>query len=183
MLTASLCYVLVDLQDAPQLRKMTAKYRISEDDYVNAMKLYGKLTPLGAMVLAGMALLLVMIEVLGPRALQGVAAGGLAGGIIVALVGWYVISPIVGRRQYRKYKAIQEEFTVELFEDGIHIQTGESYSKIKWANIQKWRHNNDYILIYPMPRIYYVVPKSVSRDGFDMALLIAQLTQHVGKPR
>jgi YcxB-like protein len=161
---------------------MTAKYRISEDDYVNAMKLYGKLTPLGAMVLAGLALFLVMIEVFGPRALQGVAAGGLVGGLIVSLVGWYVLSPIMGRRQYRKYKAIQEEFTIELFDDGVHIHTGESYSKIKWANIQKWRHNNDYILIYPMPRIYYVVPKSVSHGGFDIPLLLKKLTENIGNP-
>ena len=162
---------------------MNAKYRISEDDYVNAMKLYGKLTVSGVIILATTVAVLIALAVFGPPVARGAAISGLIVGTSIFVIGRYIVSPMVGRRQYRKYKAIQEEFTIQLHDDGVHLHTGESYSKIKWANIQKWRHNDDYILIFPMPRIYYVIPKSSAAGGFDIALLLTKLTQNIGQAR
>jgi hypothetical protein len=162
---------------------MNAKYRVSEDDYVNATALFGKITLSSAIGLSALALLLLGLELFGPPFMQGVGIGGIIGGAIVAVLGRYVLSPWIARRHYRNYKAIQEEFTIEILDDCVHFSTADSDSKIKWANILKWRHNDAYILIYPMPRIYYVVPKSLAASGFDIPLLIAKLTQNVGNPQ
>lgn len=160
---------------------MIASYRVSEYDYVNAIKLYGKLTVSGTIVLATTVCVLITMAVFGPPVAQGAAISGFIVGTSIFVIGRTIISPMVGRRQYRKYKAIQQEFTIELLDDGIRLFTADSNAKIKWIDLQKWRHDDSYVLIFPMPRLYYVVPKSLAADGFDIPLLITQLTDSLGK--
>lgn len=60
----------------------------------------------------------------GPPRIKGGAIGGLAGGLIVTVVGRHIVSPIVARRNYRKYKAIHDEFAVELIDEGLWFSEG-----------------------------------------------------------
>jgi YcxB-like protein len=159
-----------------------AQYRISEDDYVKATKLYGKLTPRSIAVLLVAMLLLVCLIVFGSTVVQAAGISGLVTGLSIFFLGQYVLSPWIARRHYRKYKAIQEEFSIEIMDDGFSLRTADSDAKIKWANVLKWRHNDEFILVFPMPRIYYMVPKSLATSGLDIALLIAKLTDNVGNP-
>ncbi|MEJ2466762.1 MAG: YcxB family protein [Candidatus Thiodiazotropha sp.] len=161
---------------------MKATYRISEQDYADAMKLFAKLTPRLTITYSAAALAMVVLAVFGPPILSGGAIGGLVGGLSVALVGRYIVSPILARRHYRKYKAIQEEFTVELVDVGVRFTSTNADGKITWDKIHKWRENEDFVLIYPMPRIFHMIPKSVAAQGFDLQALIDGLQQHVGKP-
>jgi hypothetical protein len=34
-----------------------------------------------------------------------------------------------------------------------------------------------------MPILYYIVPKSIAREGFDISLLVQRLAEHVGPER
>ncbi len=160
---------------------MKATYRISEQDYVNAMKLFARLRPrLVILYLVG-ALALVVLATFGSPALRGGAIGGLIGGFSVALVGRYIISPLLARRHYRKYKAIHEEFTVDLIDDGVRFTSPNGDGKITWDKVYKWRQNEDLVLIYPMPRMFHMIPKSVAIQGFDLQALTDGLLQYVGK--
>lgn len=161
---------------------MNTSYRISEDDYVNAMKLFITLTPRAKAIYLVASLVFVVLAIFGSPVIKGGAIGGFAGGLIVTIVGRYIVSPILARKHYRKYKAIHDEFSVEILHDGIRLSSPNSDGKLTWENMLKWRQNKDYILIYPMPRIYYILPKSIASSGFDVQLLINRLTQHVGKP-
>jgi YcxB-like protein len=162
---------------------MSAKYRVSEDDYVNASALFGKITWTSTVTLLGLALLLLGSAVWGPPSMRGIGISGIIGGCVFLVLGRYILSPWIARRHYRNYKAMQEEFTIEFLHDGVRLSTADSVGHVKWTSILKWRHNDAYILIYPMPRIYYIVPKSLAADGFDIALLTAKLTEHVGSPK
>jgi hypothetical protein len=87
------------------------------------------------------------------------------------------------RRQYRQYKAIQELITAELTEAGINFSTENGGANLQWSKIFQWRQNDQFILIYPMPILFYVVPKSIAREGFDIPLLVQRLAEHVGPER
>ena len=159
---------------------MNTKYRISEDDYVNAAKLFSKLTAQQIIIYFLVALLLLALAIFGPIIIKAGAIGGLIGGLTVGLTIRYIVTPTLSRRHYRKYKAIHDEFEIELFEDGVHMASPSGSGKVIWSNIFKWRQNERYILIYPMPRLYYIVPKSLESNGFNISLLTKQLTQNVG---
>lgn len=160
---------------------MKATFKISELDYVNAMKLYARLTPRLILIYLAAALVLAALALFGGVIVSAGAMGGLVGGIIAIVIGRYIVMPIMARRHYRKYKAIQEEFTVELLEDGVSFSSPDAEGKITWGKMLKWRQNESYVLIYPMPRLFHIIPKSVAAQGFDLQALTDRLHQHVGK--
>lgn len=161
---------------------MKTPYRISEDDYVDAMRLFNRFTPRTFALCLTAALALGILAMAGPPLVRAGAIGGLAGGLIVPVVGRYLVSPLLSRRHYRKYKAIQEAFTVELLDEGVRFASPHGESLLPWATMLKWRQDEHYVLIYLMPRMYHILPKSVASGGFDVPLLVERLTHHVGPP-
>jgi len=163
------------------MTNMEAAYRISEDDYVRAMKLYSKITPKLAAIYGVAVIVLLALAIFGAGAIKGGAIGGLIGGAVVAILGKYVVNPILARRNYRKYKAIHEPIAIKLKEEGLELSTADGAGLVRWDKILKWRQNDEYLLIYPMPRMYHIVPKAVAESGFDLASLITSLQERVGK--
>lgn len=167
---------------------MEVTYRISEQDYVSVTKLSAKLTPRIVLVYSGTAFVLVLLVIYGSQILWGgalwaAALGGLIAGLVGGLVTRYIVVPILARRQYRKYKAIHQEFALELVDDGIRFSSANGDGKVLWSQVDKWRQNDEFILIYLMPRLFYIVPKSVVSQGFDLQALIEKLLHHVGPPK
>ncbi|AFT68791.1 hypothetical protein B5T_00506 [Alloalcanivorax dieselolei B5] len=161
---------------------MEANYTITEDDYVRATKLFTRLTPKSMAVFGLVVAVLVVLMLFGSPVVRGAAMGGLIGGGVMFLLGRFVINPLLCRRHYRSYKAIQEPTTMTLMDDGIRFEAESGTAMVSWDKILKWRHNDRYILIYPMPRLYYIVPKAAG-PGFDPALLIKALSARVGSAR
>lgn len=145
------------------------------------MKLFEKPTPRLILTYCAIVLALIVLVIYGLPVLRGGAIGGLIGGFAVIIIGRYVVSPILARRHYRKYKAIHQEFGVELAEDGIHFSSLNADGKLTWDHVHKWRQNENFVLIYPMPRLFHIIPKSVAIQGFDLQALTDRLLQHVGK--
>lgn len=163
---------------------MEPRFQISEDDYVNALKLAAKPSRKVIAIYSLIAAALVVLAIGGGGYRRGGAIGGLiGGGTVLLLVSRQVIRPIMARRHYKKYKAIQESFTTELLDDGVRFVSENAQTKLHWDSIFKWRRNENYLLIYTAPCIFHVVPKPVEASGFDMSLLINQLTQHVGEAK
>ncbi|MDH6165907.1 hypothetical protein M2282_001048 [Variovorax boronicumulans] len=159
---------------------MTATFTISEDDYVDAMRLYGRLPRLARWVVIAIAVGLLLAAIFGSRQIQSGALGGLVGGTLVLLAMRYIALPMSARRHYRKYKAIQDEFSVDLLEDALRIRAAHGESRLIWANVLKWRQDDRFVLMYLMPRLFHVLPKSVASQGFDVPALVEQLNRHVG---
>ena len=159
---------------------MTATFRISEDDYVDAMRLYGRFPRLARWAAIAIAAGLLLTAIFGSRQVQSGALGGLVGGTLVLLAMRHLFVPMGARRHYRKYKAIQDEFSVELLDDALRIRALHGESRLIWANVLKWRQDDRFVLLYLMPRLFHVLPKSVAAQGFDVAALVERLNQHVG---
>jgi hypothetical protein len=120
---------------------MTATFRISEDDYLAAMKLHARLTPARLALTVGIGLLLVLGAAFGPPLVEAASVGGLVGGGGVLLATRFIVLPLMARRHYRKYKAIHEEFNAELLDHGLRLTVPHSDHTIVWQNVLKWRHD------------------------------------------
>lgn len=161
---------------------MNVKYRISEKDYVNAMLLFASWPFRIVVAYVVLVALLIALATLVPPIYRDGIIGAVLGLVSFILLLRYLFIPIMARRDYQKYKTIQDEFSVELLEDGIFFTAPDAECKLVWDKILQWRENKDYVLIYPMPKMYHIVPKSVASQGFDVAALTASLKQHVGEP-
>ena len=159
---------------------MVTEYNISEVDYVRAMKLFSKITPKIAAIYVAAIAALGAAAVFAPPVVKGGAIGGLIGGAMVIILGQHIVNPFLARRHYRKYKAIQEPIHIQLKDDGVEFSTADGKGLLRWEKILKWRQNEDYVLIYPMPRLYHIVPKTIKESGFDLLALTKMLEARVG---
>lgn len=161
---------------------MTAHFRISAQDYLDASRLFAKPTVRAWWIMACVVALLILAIAFGTKNVQGFGIGGLIGGLgMYALLRW-VVSPLSVRRSYRKYKPIHQEFTVSLLDTGVHSSSPTGENLLVWEHIMKWRHNDQFVLLYASPRLYHIVPKAVAEQGFDIDLLLQQLGDRVGPP-
>jgi len=160
---------------------MPATYNISEQDYVNGMRLNLRATRTTTVTYIILLASLAFLSVFGSEQVRGMAIGGLIGGTAVVLFYHLVFMPMMAKRHYRKYKSIQQSITLALTDDGIEFTTADSHSLFKWDQILKWRHNERYILIYPMPQIFFLITKDIVDQGFDLDALIKALRTQVGK--
>jgi len=160
---------------------MKTELKITEDDYVKAMKLYSKRTPLLNGIYSILIIVLCLITVLGTPDLRGGAIGGLVGGGIVIMLVYFVINSMLARRHYHKYKAIQEPMLVQQMDDGIEFSSTDGGGLVRWEKILKWRQNDEYVLLYLMPRLYHIIPKTIKGLGFDFVSLTKELEAKVGK--
>jgi hypothetical protein len=162
---------------------MIAKYRITRDDYIKAARLFRKFTPRRIFAYLAVTLLLLIIAFLGPDFVREGIIGGLIGGAIASLVIRYLLFPYLTKRNYRKYKAMHDEFSLQIEENGLRFGSSTGEGLVKWDTIYKWRQNDEYILIYPMPRLYHIIPKAIGKDGFDIQAVAESLCRNVGKDR
>ena len=103
--------------------------------------------------------------------------------VILFVVGLLVLTRSRARQYYRHYKAIQGPIAAELTDAGIEFSNEEGEALLPWPKVFQWRQNDELILIYGMPVLYYILPKSIGRDGFDIPLLLERLAEHVGPER
>jgi hypothetical protein len=164
---------------------MKAEYRITEDDYAKAARLHMwcYLTQRSAIVTYA-----VMVILLGLAVWMFPMIAPFAAVFVVVVMGTvpttvYVTAPNIARRHYRKYKAIHEPMAVELSDDGLRFSSTNGEGIVRWRTIFRWRQDRRFVLIYPMPALYYLVPKSLEQQGFDIPLLVQRLAERVGKER
>ena len=126
--------------------------------------------------------LLILFAYFGSIVLRGAIVGGLIGAGLVTMLARHLITPILTKRHYKNYKSIHDEFVISQNQGGIEIASSNAKQFIPWSDIQKWRQNDEYILIFPMPRLYHIIPKRLSQEGFDIDMLVNKLTEKIGKP-
>lgn len=156
-------------------KNMKTEYTITEIDYVNAMKLFTRISSRTTILYVIALLMLGFVAVNGSPILKNAAIGGLIGGVAVIFLVRFVINPVLSRKHYRKYKAIQEPLFIQLMDEGVQFSNFDGEGLLRWEKIHKWRQNEEYVLIYPMPRIYHIIPKTIGESGFDLGALIKAL--------
>ena len=164
---------------------MKVQYRITENDYANLARFHAwrrfvtrSAKPLVAVIVA----LLCVGLWIGPEvALIFVVV--VAVYAILFAVGLFLLTPSRARRHYRRYKAMQEPMAAELTETGVRFSNGDGEAILLWSKVFQWRQNDRFILIYRMPILFHIVPKSIAREGFDIPLLVRRLAEHVGPER
>ena len=169
-------------------------YRITESDYIAALRLFRKNASKPAKAVVWfIAVLGICATAIG---LYESRAWMVAGGVLYATMPWWLnkfINEPLARRNYRKYPAVQEPQTLTLgitSSDGVNAQESAEVngvtmqstigdSRLQWQHIHRWADNDDYLLLYVQPRLYFIVPKRADPDNRVLGPLRKLLSQHV----
>ena len=166
---------------------MRVEYRITEDDYARAMWLnWMHKFPRAGTALAVILALLVLSEWWLPPDVAPIVTGVVIAYLVMLAIlpgAAFFLVPLAARRSYRNYKAIHEPMAVELCDDGLQFSSINGESRLAWRLIFRWHQSDRFVLIYMMPRLFYIVPKSIAQQGFDISLLLQRLAERVGPER
>ena len=165
------------------MNENSARYHLSEQDFVRAGAVHARPAARVWLSLGVVLVLCLALAIWGPtRAWRFGGMSGVVGGGVCLLLQ-FVVSPWLARRQYRRYPAARGEQTVTLTDEGVRLEGQGGVSDLRWDLVYQWRSNGEFVLIYPAPRLYHLVPCRVAGQGFDVAALEAALTRHVGPAR
>lgn len=159
---------------------MEATYKLSESEYVRGNKLFTQLSKKSKIRYSICIFILILTALLASSpALQGGAVFAIVGGFIGHFAQRFMYAPWATKKQYRNYKAVQNETIIKFDENGLKFQSADGAGTIKWQDIYNWRENNEFILVYQAPYVYHIIPKSLSDQGFNISELVSILTEKV----
>jgi hypothetical protein len=153
---------------------MNISYRISREAFIDAQKLHRskgssafvRAIRLGAKLLVGAAFLTMFLLAAVTRD-RGIWSN--MAPLIVLLVVWslamWVWIPLNWRRSYAKDRRLQHEFTANISEDGIHLQSSDFDANLKWALYLRFLESDRVFLLYQTNRMFNLFPKSAFAAG------------------
>ena len=140
---------------------MTYQLNLSEEDYLKAAKLYGRRW-LWRFALPYFVILSALMFWITSR------SAGLGGAFqigfvvflgVVLFYKWFVQFPARTRKLYQQQIEIQSELTCTVEEEHFGIEHKNGYVKKPWGEFLRWTKTDEMILLFPMERAYFLIPK------------------------
>ncbi|MCK5515967.1 MAG: YcxB family protein [Desulfobulbaceae bacterium] len=159
---------------------MNGKYRITEDEYVQANKLFSAPSKRVRWVYGVVVLSLILFAIFADNIfIRTAAIGALMGGISIHSLFRYIYAPWRTRKQYRVNTSAQEQVKINQTEHGLHFKTRSGEAVLEWQQIIQWRESKKLLLIYQAANEYHIIPKRVGNITQD---IIQVLNREVGNP-
>ncbi len=136
--------------------------KITEADYIRAQYLHLRPRRLFAIVGIFVSILLLTFAV-------GVAIIEWSWTLAIALaffpLYFGVFLPFTAKRNFRSYKSLAEQTSIELRADGLFFRRKNGEGLVPWSDIIKWRKNERLVLMYPARNIVTVHPAGKLRES------------------
>ena len=187
-LTPSIAQI-APLHNACTMTQHAITFQISESDYLDAQRLFRRSASKWARALVGLIVLF---------GVAVVAAGLYAGkawliflGLVYATLPWWLqvlVNNPLSRRHFRKYPAIHGPQSLSLLTQadapdgavqGVTMRSTLGETHLTWPLIHRWAENDQFLLLYLQPRMYFIVPKRADPGDQVLRPLREQLRQHV----
>ena len=159
---------------------MEIEYSIAEHDYVRAVKLAGIVTKKQLIWLSLLGLLLLLFALFGEKSLRFMGIFKISFGIIGYFLTLYIISPLIAKRHYRKYKLLYHPLRFTLTDSGYAIKNASGEINVRWHDLLRWRENNEFILLYFAPKLFHMVPIKLIEKEINISEIERKLTDQLG---
>lgn len=161
---------------------MSTKFELSLADYLEAQKLHAKWTDNAVRVRNAIWAIMSVVLMLGLYAHQylvaGALLGGIAGSFLVPFIWNRFVGPVLARNRFKGLKESHKHKTLDIDESGLWI--GDPPGLLKWSEFVKWKESGECILAYIDKNIFFVIPKRVASDTFNVHRLREMLKNEVG---
>ena len=149
---------------------MMCNYKLTEAEIVSAMQLNGRGSKNMLIVLVMVCVALVLVGIFTEYKLIsfGSAIGSLVGYFLIL----FILIPFRAKRQYRQHRALRNETTMLLSEQGINFKSESGENKLQWCDIHKWGYGNGIYLLYITSNMFYIVPARALSNTSELNTLL-----------
>jgi hypothetical protein len=156
---------------------IAGEFQLTSDDYAEAQldhftKVRGKRLVLYIFVLGAALAVTLLIALTDSAKRREMLPAWIFFGVVL-LVMFLLRSKVLYRMQFNRTKALHAPIHFEAGDGGIVFRSQRGESTIKWEGLEKWRESKRSFLLYPQPRLFFVVPKRVL--AIDQAAALREL--------
>lgn len=160
---------------------MNIEFQITRDEYVSAGLLNGEVRGrvriLHRLIDAVLIVAALVLLHFGAYVISAGLIGAAIGANLIPYLFRFLFVPWYLKRHYRKYPLIHKPLSISVVDEGIKFKSSGGEGLVLWHEIHKWREGKDMVLVYPAPRIYYLIPKRAA----ELTPLLEALSTNVGK--
>jgi len=162
---------------------MHIDYTITQKDYINGIKLHHTFNKKKNFIIFLFYSFIIISSLLLTHTPFGLVfllsyAGGILG--VFTWIWFYqkFILSMLAKRDYNKYKLIKESKQLTLSNDALIIDKKKIHAEIEFKHLFQYKENEAYMILYTMPRLFYILPKKLEEKGFDFNLLRERLSHY-----
>ena len=151
-----------------------SNYLLTEDEYVESVRLYSRPTPKKLLLNGLLPVALVTVFMFTQFREQGaleatlISAGAVAG-MAVGLLTWQrFMIPIQARKLYRQLKSLHSPMGFTWDAEGTFLSGETGSSRTPWSHYRRVRESASMFLLYLTDNMYHAVPKRVLADSGEI---------------
>jgi hypothetical protein len=156
--------------------------QLTADDLLRGFALHQRgvrWTPRLIALWVGIVLGTVVLMQLWPSA-GGVLLGAAFALLVVGVLVLRITLPRRLRRLYRERASVRAPFRSRLDATGFETSSESDSSRRPWAELQRWRENAEYILLYESSDSFRIIPKRLLQGPGQLEEARQLLTLHLG---
>ena len=149
------------------------EFRISEEEYVQALSVHYARTYISSAGTFAMWLLLSAVFLSGAFLLDSTYLWHIA--ILFSALSacaWFVILPFLRRRRaeaaYREHKAVRDSVIMGFDDEGVEASAESGSFRLKWEDFVKYQENKNMFLLYESRAFMRMVPKRAFEDDAEL---------------
>ncbi|MCF6262717.1 MAG: YcxB family protein [Xanthomonadales bacterium] len=135
---------------------MDCSYKLSELENVQAMQLHGRGARNTLIILIFIGIILILAAIFTEYKI--IATGSVVGGVSGYFLVLFCLIPFNAKKQYKQNRALRNEITMEITEQGVNFKSESGESKLKWSDIHKWKSSGEIYLLYITSNMFHMVP-------------------------
>lgn len=153
---------------------MRISYHITREDFIDAQKLHRSKGPsplgraivlIGKILVGGSILVLIALAAVDRDRKLWANLAPLIILLVLWLLGMLVWVPFNWRRCYAKDRRLQQEFTADISEEGVHLKSLDFDANLKWSLYLRLLESDRLFLLYQTGRMFNLLPKAAFGPG------------------
>ncbi|MCF6226058.1 MAG: YcxB family protein [Xanthomonadales bacterium] len=149
---------------------MDGSYKLSKTETVQAMQLHGRGARSTLIILCFIGITLVLAAVFTEYKI--IAIGTVVGGVSGYFLVLFCLIPFNAKKQYKQNRALRNETTMKITEQGVNFKSESGESKLKWSDIHKWKSSGGIYLLYITSNIFHMVPSRALPNEETLEILL-----------
>jgi len=151
---------------------MNCNFTLTEFDMVSAMKLHGRGSNIGLMVMTLFAVIFLSIGLF--TEYKAIGFGGGIGGLIGYFSLLLLVIPFRAKKQYRELRSLRMENSITLSSDGLSFKSEIGEGQMPWDDIHMWKYGNGIYLLYVASHMFHIVPIRAVSSSTELNQLLVE---------
>ena len=157
------------------------RYSLTLPEFMRACSAHWRAQRQGSVFQMGAGLVGIAAGIAALDFVQWLAIALIIVGALMLLIVW--MRWLLWRRAFRESRKYTEDIFVVASHDGLHVESAEGTSDLKWGFYSKYLDTREFVLLYMTRHSFSVIPKSAFASEQEAKRFVELVESHLEKTR